>query len=269
MKTVQGTGRSYQLVQKTKRKDIDGVIYLVAGEKDLWVKLLKDKSSQKEMEVRSQITNGYGSFFDIPLDIVMDSSGFLGYTFKGQEMDVVPVKEENVTMSHKQVPKLVRDTSNNRASAFDNSYQLKKKDTSNTVNNRIITLLGLFMCGLLLFSLNYFWLNGNIWKKVGRYIGYNNAQGCVTFSLHGIVPGIVGIGIIINTMKQVVSRPVHVGKAVTMEIAIFFISVILADFFIALLVVVITAAVGTVQEYMSTIIMVIAVVFIVKGLLKK
>ena len=55
MKTVQGIYRQYQLVEKTKRKDLDGVVYLVAGERNLWVKLLKDKSSTKREQINSLI----------------------------------------------------------------------------------------------------------------------------------------------------------------------------------------------------------------------
>lgn len=274
MKTVQGTNRSYQLVKKTKRKDIDGVIYLVAGEKDIWVKLLKDKSPQKEVEVREQIRNGYGNLFDIPLDVVMDASGFLGYTFTGQEMDVVPVKEENITVTHKPKTKPGFDRSNIKSKNVVNNdpinnYQFKREDTFDYWHNGIITLLGLLVCGLLLFSMNYFWLNLVIWQQIANYIGYNLAQGCLTFSLKGIVPGIVGVAVIITVMKRIPGQSLHIVNVLVIELFAFLIGVLAADVCIALLVVIMTAVIGTVQEYMSTIIMVIVIIYIIKRLLKR
>lgn len=280
MKTVQGTNRSYQLVQKTKRKDIDGVIYLVAGEKDIWVKLLKDKSPQKETEVREQIRNGYGNLFEIPLDVVTnDASGFLGYTFKGEEMEVVPVKVVPPTVSHKPTPKPKIESGNinekkgvsyEQNISYQNSdYQQKRKNTLDNWHNKTIILIGLFVCGLLLFAMNYFWLNFTIWQQLANYIGYAFAQECLTFSLMGIVPGIMGAAVVITVMKRVMSKPVHIVYALITEMIAFAMGVLMADFCIALLVVIITAVIGTVQEYMGAIIMVIVIIYIIKGLLKR
>lgn len=275
MKTVQGENRSYQLVQKTRRKDIDGIIYLVAGEKDIWVKILKDRSQQKEMEVRNQIANGYGAMFDIPLDIVMDSSGFTGYTFKGQEMEIVPVREENI-----RIPKEIygqdsgRSTENvKKQNSLSDEVKIKQKrdhgQTSNIAKEPIIVLSGLILCGLLLFGINYFWLNMVIWKKFSAYIGNSIVQGGIRLSLNGIIPGVVGIAIIINALKHVIRHPIHVRKVLVLEIIIYLVSVFLTDIILALLVVIITAVLGTVQEYQSTIIIVIVVIFIIRGTLKK
>ena len=92
MKTVQGVYRQYQLVDKTKKKDLDGVVYLVAGERSLWVKLLKDRSAAKKNEIMGLISIGASAGFEKPLEIVNDSKGFAGYTFRGPEMEIVPEK---------------------------------------------------------------------------------------------------------------------------------------------------------------------------------
>ena len=55
MKVVQGNYRQYQLVDKTRKKDIDGIRYLIAGERNLWAKLLRDKSETKKAEIYNLI----------------------------------------------------------------------------------------------------------------------------------------------------------------------------------------------------------------------
>ena len=271
MKTVQGTGRSYQLVQKTKRKDIDGVIYLVAGEKDLWVKLLKDKSAEKEREVRSQITNGYGTFFDIPLDIVTDSGGFIGYTFKGDEMDVVQPKAETVPASKKQKRKTEKKQST-AASVFNDSYieePMKKNRIFDSAGNSMITIIGLLVWGLLLFSLNYFWLDSIIWEKFSGNMNEQHMQGCVAFSMHGIIPGIIGAALIFKIMKKMLNKSVSVMMAVILETGIYLASVLFSDILIGMIVGIIIAVVGTVQEYMGTIVVIIVCILILKEIVRK
>lgn len=92
MKTVWGDSQQYQLVRKTRRDDIDGTHYLVAGKEDLWIKLLKDRSPERERSVRKMIETGKGRQLEKPLEVVRDEKGFAGYTFKGPKMQVVPEK---------------------------------------------------------------------------------------------------------------------------------------------------------------------------------
>ena len=105
MKTVQGICRQYQLVEKTKRKDLDGVVYLVAGERNLWVKLLKDKSSTKREQINSLICQGQSTGFERPLEIVTNEKGvFSGYTFHGPDMEIIPEKSKESYTEQKHLP---------------------------------------------------------------------------------------------------------------------------------------------------------------------
>lgn len=274
MKTVRGTNRSYQLVQKTKKRDIDGVIYLVAGERNLWVKLLKDKSQQKEMEVRKQIVDGYGPLFEVPLDVVMDASGFIGYTFIGREMEIVPVREERVheKRNHTEIPDM-----ESRPRKEKMRHRDRKKYPDNVTETRrrglayggVIVWLGLILCGLILFALNYFWFNTKVWQNISGYVSWRIVEGCMTFSLHGIVPGIVGIASVIQLIKHISIGSIHVGKAIILECICFFISILITDIIITLAAVLVIAVCGTVQQYMSSIITFLVLIFLAKSLLKR
>ena len=96
MKVVQGNYRQYQLVDKTRKKDIDGIRYLIAGERNLWAKLLRDKSETKKAEIYNLITRNGSTGFERPIELLTDEKGkFVGYTFYGPDMDIVPEKKQD------------------------------------------------------------------------------------------------------------------------------------------------------------------------------
>lgn len=75
MKVVQGNYRQYQLVDKTRKKDIDGIRYLIAGERNLWAKLLRDKSETKKAEIYNLITRNGSTGFERPIELLTDEKG--------------------------------------------------------------------------------------------------------------------------------------------------------------------------------------------------
>lgn len=269
MKTVQGTTRSYQLVQKTKRRDVDGIIYLVAGEKDIWVKILKDKSAQKEQEVLEQIANGYGAMFDNPLEIVRDSSGFLGYAFQGEEMDVIPVQEEKKKKSRKMPEETLEKESKKRSQKQKREEEIftQQEYSPNTGNKTIMIVLILW--GLVLFAANFLGLNTGIWANMIAYAGTSIASGCDVLSLHGILPSLCGGVVAFKILKRVLEHSFPAGVLLVIETVIFLGSVFIVDVIIAFIVIAVLAVLGTVQEYMGVIIVIGAIIFMVKGLLKK
>ena len=85
MKVVQGNYRQYQLVDKTRKKDIDGIRYLIAGERNLWAKLLRDKSETKKAEIYNLITR----------------NGSTGFEMKKANLSDIPFMDRIWTLSRK------------------------------------------------------------------------------------------------------------------------------------------------------------------------
>jgi hypothetical protein len=93
MKTVTDQyQRIYNLDDSKKMKEMDGESYPVSGIPGTWVKLVKDTTKAKQMQVEQQIAvGGYGD--GVPREIVYRKGKFAGYTFEKYEPDPNPVSE--------------------------------------------------------------------------------------------------------------------------------------------------------------------------------
>jgi hypothetical protein len=78
----------YNLNTASKKSEADGDSYRIEGQPNMWVKVLKDNSKNKELEIRQQIGfGGYGA----PMEVVYSSRGkFAGYTYEMEEAEPIP-----------------------------------------------------------------------------------------------------------------------------------------------------------------------------------
>ena len=199
MKTVQGIYRQYQLVEKTKRKDLDGVVYLVAGERNLWVKLLKDKSSTKREQINSLICQGQSTGFERPLEIVTNEKGaFAGYTFHGPDMEIIPEKSKESYTEQKHLPQFHTSQKNISHSNILQEQmpgsQIQQKQVFSSAGmsgaHQWIILGGI---GAILFAALALFLDKCFLDLIYTNVSTVAATGCATLSFGGILPGIVGI----------------------------------------------------------------------------
>lgn len=198
MKVVRGTISEYQLVEKTKRKDIDGVAYLVAGERSLWVKLLKDRSSSKHAEIVRLISEGKSTGFEKPLEVVTDGRGFAGYTFEGKEMDVVPV----ISPEKKKKPAPVSPKSSKPEYDFETepigrSNNLKdewlKADQKTEPLSESFKYLLFVLTSIVLSVCLVAFLNDKIAYYIYAFVSEAAGQGCAVLSIHGVLPASIGL----------------------------------------------------------------------------
>jgi hypothetical protein len=93
MKTVTDQfQRIYNLDDSRKMKEPDGESYPVSGIPGTWVKLVKDTTKAKQLQVEQQITDGgYGD--GVPREIVYRKGKFAGYTFEKYEPEPDPVSQ--------------------------------------------------------------------------------------------------------------------------------------------------------------------------------
>lgn len=97
MKSVTSEYRmKYNLDTKSRKSECDGDSYKIEGQPGMWVKLLKDNSKNKELEIRQQIElgGGYGS----PREVVYSGRAkFAGYVYEVEESDCDPVPDPDRT----------------------------------------------------------------------------------------------------------------------------------------------------------------------------
>lgn len=103
MKSVTSEYRmKYNLNTESRKSECDGDSYKIEGQPNMWVKLLKDNSKNKELEIRQQIElgGGYGS----PREIVYSGRGkFAGYVYEVEESswDLVPDPDPDIDIAPK------------------------------------------------------------------------------------------------------------------------------------------------------------------------
>lgn len=259
MKTVQGIYRQYQLVEKTKRKDLDGVVYLVAGERNLWVKLLKDKSSTKREQINSLICQGQSTGFERPLEIVTNEKGaFAGYTFHGPDMEIIPEKSKESYTEQKHLPQFHTSQKNISHSNIlqeqmpGSKIQQKQVFSSAGMSgaHQWIILGGI---GAILFAALALFLDKCFLDLIYTNVSTVAATGCATLSFGGILPGIVGIAGLLLYQKSfgrnINSVPVYCIAA----IMAFVIFAALTYGIVGVLCVLITGIFGVVQAYQGVI----------------
>lgn len=218
MKILHSATREYQLVSSTRKKDVDGTIYLVAGEKDLWVKILNNRSAQTEKLVEEYIQTGIGSFFDTPVEIVRDGSKFMGYSFHGQEMKVVPITEPSQPSSAPSAPK-------------------------GKVKPDSLIVLVVTVISVLLFALNYIHFNRVFLNIVNKKCVEMVYQGCSLLSVHGVLGGIAGIAAVYfgllkdgRVPEKGESRRDELIAYIAIGIVLFILGVVIGDMAITLVV---------------------------------
>ena len=267
MKIVQSTYRQYQLVDKTKKKDLDGVVYLVAGEKNLWVKMLKDKSAAKREQIAMMISQGSYAGFEKPLEIVNDGKGaFVGYTFRGPDMEIVPEKvisNKTGESSRSKKTKISSTLSSQMPSQTNfGTSQNNSLNMSNFLQWLILGIVGVIMFILMKFVLNQ-WLLTMIYTGISQVA----AEGCAKLSFGGILPGVGGIAGLLffhnRFGKDRDSVPVYCLLAVVAFLA----GAIAVYAVVGVICVIVIRIFGVVQAYQSVILTVIVLAVVVKYLI--
>lgn len=255
MKIVNGAISQYQLVDKTKQKDLDGVRYLVAGEKSLWVKILKDRSVSKRIEIEQLIERGISSGFEKPLEIIFDNKGFAGYTFEGPQMDVVPVREQKKETA----PPLEKIGDKSAETVEKEAVILPKKVPSTGIQYLILVAVGAILFWLMLNGIND-WIIRYIYFNISNAAG----EGCDILSIHGILPAAVGVtGMILYHRilgKKISSVPIYAGVTVIA----FIVGMTLAYALIGLLCAIVVGIFGVAKAYQSVIITIIVLLILLK-----
>lgn len=275
MKTVQGVYRQYQLVDKTKKKDLDGVVYLVAGERSLWVKLLKDRSAEKREEIIGLISRGASSGFEKPLEIVNDSKGFAGYTFRGPEMEIVPEKtvpDKTKKTKKKENPGFGGPT-NNQLGNFSGGFNPPPLNNSTGKNfgsamSKAQQFLILGITGAVMFALTLLldnWLVQMIYTGVSQTAG----EGCGLLSFSGILPAVVGVVLLILYQRAFGWKMNSIPVYIVFAVLAFLCGVAGAYAIIGVLCVLVISIFGVVKAYQSVIVTVIVLIILAKALIPR
>lgn len=90
-KVTNSHNQEYYLDETSKRSKTDGDEYKIQNRTGYWVKILKDTSREKQLEIEKQIRNGGGGY-ETPCEIVSSRGRFTGYTFAREE---TPPPREN------------------------------------------------------------------------------------------------------------------------------------------------------------------------------
>lgn len=276
MKTVQGVYKQYQLVEKTKRKDLDGVVYLVAGERSLWVKLLKDRSAAKREEVAGLISRGGFSGFEKPLEIVNDSRGFAGYTFRGPEMEIVPEKEipdKSKKEKKNQVPEfggpLNQKPGNFSGKLNPPPLNMGNKRQTGTLLSRPQQFLILGLTGAVLFAFTLLFLDNWLVQLIYAGISQTAGEGCELLSFDGILPSIAGVIVLILYQRSFGHKMDSLPAFIVFAALAFLCGEAAAYGIIGVLCVLVIRIFGVVKTYQSVILTVIVLVFLVKIMIPK
>lgn len=267
MKTVQGVYRQYQLVDKTKKKDLDGVVYLVAGERSLWVKLLKDRSAAKREEIVSLISRGAFSGFEKPLEIVNDKKGFAGYTFRGPEMEIVPEKTKpEKRPKPEKMPKQEKrpkpDKKQNTAMSPGGFESPGTRPAASSMSGAQ-QLLILILTGIVLFVLTLL-LNNWLVRMVYENFSQTAGEGCKMLSFGGILPAIVGVAILVIYQKAFGWKMSSIPVYIVFAILAFLCGAAAAYGLIGILCVLVISIFGVVQAYQSVIVTIIVLIILAK-----
>lgn len=267
MKTVQGICRQYQLVEKTRRKDLDGVVYLVAGERNLWVKLLKDKSAVRREQINTLICQGQSAGFERPLEIVTNEKGaFAGYTFRGPDMEIVPEKNtgnrsENYFENYGQKQNNMESPEKNRRNRIE-KQALKRAGMSGAMQWLLLGGIGLILFALLALFMDKWFLN-LIYSNFSEIA----AAGCEKLSFGGIFPGGVGIAGLLLYQKGFGRNMNSVPVYCIMAVLAFAVFAALTYGAVGVLSVLITGIFGMVQAYQGVILSVIVLIIIGKAVI--
>lgn len=283
MKIVQGIQRQYQLVDKTKRKDLDGVVYLVAGEKNLWVKLLKDKSVSKKGQIAMLISCGGSAGFEKPLEIVTDSKGaFVGYTFRGTDMEIVPEKNLGTNKKNKKsgfsydngVSAGAEFGSNTKNKPMENPsaeghYGMPMETRKTGENLGACKWLALGIIGVLMFVLLELifdkWLLVLIYTNISQVAG----EGCAQLSFGGLLPGVVGISGMLLYQKGFGKNINSLSVYCVMAVVSFVSGVLLTYAVIGVICALAIGIFGIVKTYQTVIVTVIMLAILGKVLLSR
>lgn len=265
MRALQGKNREYQLVQKTKQKDIDGTIYLVLGEKDIWVKILNEKNPEKEREVELQMERGYGPFFDAPIDVVKENGKFAGYAFLGKEMEAVlpdPLPARNNKRRKEKKTSELRKTGNMDIDSFQHRSQ--RREQLGTIQILVLLLVACtFLC-----VLYYFALNNMVAGIIATFFSYDVSNGFLVLGMKGIIPCLAGVTSVLFIMRKHGNKPSSIALTLLLCIFAFAVGIILMDFLITVIVFLLVMLVGTVQQNISIIIGGVILILIIKSLLQ-
>lgn len=83
-KVTNSRNQNFFLDESTKRTAIDGDEYKIQNMSGYWVKILRDTSREKQLEIEIQIRNGVGGD-ETPREIVSGRGRFVGYIFTRTE----------------------------------------------------------------------------------------------------------------------------------------------------------------------------------------
>lgn len=267
MKTVRGVYKQYQLVEKTKKKDLDGVVYLVAGERSLWVKLLKDRSAAKQNEIMRVIAGRGMAGFEKPLEIVNDSRGFAGYTFRGPEMEIVPEKKipesnkgQNLTFGFQKPENNQKDSFSENSGFSYNSGNREPQSSSVSKSQQFLVLI---LTGIIMAALNLLFLN-NLWiTLIYNLISETAGEGCQLLSVGGILPVAAGIAVLFLYHRSFGGKTDSFITYIAGAVIAFLVGEVAAYGIIGILYILILVIFGAVQAYQSVIVTVIVVIFFI------
>lgn len=264
MKTVQGVNRQYQLVDKTKRKDLDGVVYLVAGKRNLWVKLLKDRSDTKRNEIINTISRGGVAGFVKPLEVVNDAKGFVGYTFIGPEMEVVPEKIVPDKSKKQKQPDRGSQLINPPGTfgrGMNPSPVPQPRSSSGLGASHILILT---VTGAVMFALTLLFLDKALVSMIYTKFSAAAGDGCRMLSFSGIVPSIAGVAGMIFYHKffgrNIESIPIYI----LFGVAAFLCGAAAAYAVVGVFCVLAVGIFGVVKAYQTVIITVLVLLFLLK-----
>lgn len=251
MKVVQGNYRQYQLVDKTRKKDIDGIRYLIAGERNLWAKLLRDKSETKKAEIYNLITRNGSTGFERLIELLTDEKGkFVGYTFYGPDMDIVPEKKQDTG---------IPPVNNPDIPDFSKPPVSTSGPTSGVTQLIILVVIGVLMLFIMKNLLNRYLLIF-IYENISQVAG----EGCARLSFDGILPGAVGIAALVLYQRKTGGDMDTIQKYCLMAVLSFAAGVLITYVVIGIICVLVIGIFGVVKTYQSVIFTVIIAAVLIK-----
>ena len=240
MKIVTGQyQQAYQLDEKTRKKESDGDSFKVSGTGGTWVKLLKDHSKEKQLEIEHQIAMG-GFEEGAPREIVYSRGRFAGYIYEKNE-----VIEETFSDSVE--------------------YPVKSGNTEEFWESNVFKISAAIviavLLGLIQVKILYTLYIGILLKMLSS----STVSICAALSFSGITAMIAGIAgmILIGYFMQDASIFVFLF----LEAAAFLAGVVALDIFLTLAVVVVVEAINLLMAILPAVITIMIFVIIVKKVL--
>ena len=189
--------------------------------------------------------------FERPIELLTDEKGkFVGYTFYGPDMDIVPEKKQDTG---------IPPVNNPDIPDFSKPPVSTSGSTSGVTQLIILVVIGVLMLFIMKNLLNRYLLIF-IYENISQVAG----EGCARLSFDGILPGAVGIAALVLYQRKTGGDMDTIQKYCLMAVLSFAAGVLITYVVIGIICVLVIGIFGVVKTYQSVIFTVIIAAVLIK-----